>query len=94
MAISPQFKHANAAFGTYQGRVVFLKSVLVMNVYIPYIFYAIPFFVAASVLIRAQIEKMRPTPDVDDEIVVVSDEALVDEQASDRIHHRYISYTT
>ena len=94
MAISPQFEHADAPFGTYKGRVVFLKSVVVMSVYIPFIFYAIPFVVAAGVLIRAQIEKMRPTPDVDEAIVMVSDEALVDEMPSNRIRHRYISYTT
>jgi hypothetical protein len=73
---------------------VFLKSVMVMNVYIPYIFYAIPFFVAVAVLIRAQFEKMRPTPDVAEAIVMVSDEALVDERPSNRNRHRYISYTT
>ncbi|MEK6216738.1 MAG: hypothetical protein N2B03_05910 [Boseongicola sp.] len=65
-----------------------------MNVYIPYFFYAIPFVVAAGVLIRGQIEKMRPTPDVDEAIVMVGDEALVDERPSNRINHRYISYTT
>ena len=93
MAISPQFKHADAAIGTYKGRVVFLKSVMVMNVYIPYIFYATPFVVAAGVLIRAQIEKMRPTLEVDKAPVMTRDDPLIQEVRSHPLQRQYISYT-
>jgi len=93
MAISPQFEHADATFGNYKGRVVFLKSVIVMSVYTPFIFYAIPFVVAAVVLIRAQIEKMRPTPNVEDKPVFTRDDPMVNEVRSHPIQRQYVSYS-
>ena len=62
----PQFKHDNAPFGTHTCRVEFVKSEMVMSVYTPFIFYAIPYVVAAGVPIRMLIEKLRPTPNVND----------------------------
>ena len=73
---------------------MFLKSVMVMSVYIPFIFYAIPFVVAAGILIRAQIEKLCPMPEVDDTIVMAQDDALIDDLHAVPIRRRYISYTT
>lgn len=93
MAVSPHFKHADAPLGTYECRVEFLKSVMVMSVYTPFIFYAIPFVVAAGVLIRALIEKLRPTPNVDEKPVFTDDDPMLEELRSRPIQRPYISYS-
>ncbi len=66
---------------------------MVMSVNIPLFLYTFPFIIAAGVLICAQIEKLRPTPDVDDKPVMTRDDALVEELRPEPLRRRYISYT-
>ena len=65
---------------------------MVMSVNLPLILYMIPFVVAAGVLIRAQFEKLRPTPEVDDKPVMTRDDPMVEEVRSHPIHKQYVSY--
>ena len=64
-----------------------------MSENVPLFLYAIPFVIAAGVLICAQLEKLRPIPEVEDDPVITPDELLIEEVRMGPIRRQYISYT-
>ena len=93
MAELPQIKHTFALFKSHKCPVEFLKSVMVMSVYAPLKFPATRFVVVAGVLIRALIEMLRPTPNVDDKPDLFDDDLMREDLRPHSIQRPYISYS-
>jgi len=65
-----------------------------MSVNVPLILYLIPFVLAAAVLIRARIRKMRSKSVAENGSVLARDSDVAEEASERSISRSYISYTT
>ena len=65
-----------------------------IKIYLPYILYAVPFFVAAIILIKAKIEESRPENVVHERQIEPAEKTMLREVRSRPIYRQYVSFSS